>query len=454
MRKLLIADDDVAVTNYLMVFLMQTERYEPTVINNSKDIPDLLEREVFDAILLDMDMPQLSGMDVLKLVHDKGLETPVIVLTGVNDVDLAVKALKLGAFDYLTKPVEDDYLLEVLDKAITQRALRTTIRQIPDRPRREDLAHEEAFAHLPTRSESMIQLFHQAEKMAAGDLNVFIFGERGVGKESMARAIHAASPRAKGPLVSVDVAAHDPERFAADFFGQAEDWKGEREVRPGFLEGASEGTLFINNVEELPRPVQIRLLRVMQKKEFYRESSTRTHAIDVRIIAASCHELGEEQFRDAFSPDLFHHLMVHSIRLIPLRERAEDIPVLAEHFLAQEAARQRKNIVGFEPRMLDLLVGYAFPGNLQELHDIIATSVINTEGDRIGVDTLSPYLRDRILAGGAEEEPFHARSLAEVEREHGEKTLRHFQGNRARAAAALGIDEESLRRILEGNGGG
>ena len=448
MRKLLIADDDVAVTNYLMVFLMQTERYEPTVVNNSQEIPELLERDTFDAILLDMDMPQLSGMDVLQLVHDRGLETPVIVLTGVNDVDLAVKALKLGAFDYLTKPVEDDYLLEVLEKAITQRALDSTIRQIPDRARREDLAHQEAFEHLPTKSEAVIRLFHRAEKMAAGDLNVFIFGERGSGKESMAQAIHAASPRAKGPFVPVDVAAHDPARFAADFFGQAEDWKGEREARPGFLEGASEGTLFINNVEELTRPVQIRLLRVMQRKEFYRESSTRTQAIDVRVIAASCHDLREERFREAFSPDLLHHLMVHSIRLIPLRERREDIPVLAGHFLAREAARQGKEIAGFEPRLTDLFLQYPFPGNLQELNDIIATAVINADGNRIGVDSLSPYIRDRILAGGGEEEPFHLRTLAEVEREHAERTLLHFQGDREKAALALGIDEDALDRIL------
>ncbi len=152
MRNILIVDDDVAVTNYLMVFLMQSETFEPTVLNDSREVPSLLEKETFDIILLDMDMPNLSGIDLLKMIRENGTETPVIVLSGVNDVDLAVKALKLGAFDYLTKPVDDEYLLEVIEKAIRNRTVRDTISSLPDQLSRDDLAYEEAFARLPTEN--------------------------------------------------------------------------------------------------------------------------------------------------------------------------------------------------------------------------------------------------------------------------------------------------------------
>ena len=449
MRKVLIADDDLAVTNYLMVFLMQTETYEATVVNDSRERPELLEREAFDAILLDMDMPNLSGMDVLKLAHERELATPIIVLTGVNDVDLAVRALKLGAFDYLTKPADDDTLLEVLDKAIQHRTMHRSLSQMPAQLKREDLAHQEAFDHLPTRDPAMIRLFHQVEKMAGGDLSVLILGDRGTGKKSLARAIHAVSRRREGPFVAMDAAAHDPERLPAELFGQGRDWKGEREEQPGFLEQADGGTLYINNIESLDRPMQIRLNRVIQSGEFYRESSTRVRAIDVRVIAASRHDLSGEAYKDSFDRDLLYHLMVHSIELPTLQERITDLPLIAGFFLAREAEGDGGETPALEPEFLELLNGYDWPGNLQELRDVVANAYRNATGARIGVDALSPYLRDILLSGGRRPERFHLRPLAEVQREHVERTLAFFADDRAKAALALGISPDALDRILE-----
>ena len=195
MNRVLIVDDDSAVTNHLKVFLMQTERYESAVVNDSRKAMEALAQAPFDAVLLDIDMPNLSGLDILQAVHDRGLGVAVVILTGVGDVDLAVRAMKLGAFDYLTKPVDEDTLLKVLDDAIEHKAIKQSISRLPADSKKEDLTHGEAFAQFPTHDPAMIRLFLEAEKMAAGDCCIFIWGERGTYKEMLARAIHSASPR-------------------------------------------------------------------------------------------------------------------------------------------------------------------------------------------------------------------------------------------------------------------
>ncbi len=448
MKKLLIVDDDVAVTNFLMVFLMQTGQYEPTIVNDSKTVPDILAKEQFDAMLLDMDMPHLSGMDIIKHINERGIDLPVVVLTGVNDVDLAVKSLKLGVLDYLTKPVDDDHLLEVLDKAIAHGIMKDSIRELPTQLTREDLDYREAFDHLRSQSPSMIRLFHQAEKMAAGDLCVFIFGERGTGKMSLAKAIHRASPRRGGPFVSIDAAAHDMERFPKEFFGASPEDE-EHRNRSGFLEEADGGTLFINNIELLPVPVQIRLNRVIQHKEFYRESSPRIQGIDARIIVASRHDLAEENYQESFSRDLLYHLVVNSLHLPPLRERGGDVPILASYILQREAERMDRKVDGFTKEFMDLLLNYDFPGNVQELNDIVATSVINTESELVGIDSLAHYMRDILTSGRRSMMGFHPRKLKDVVKDHVEKTILYLGGDKGKAAVELGINTEDMNEILE-----
>ena len=448
MKKLLIVDDDAAVTNYLTVFLIQTGMYEPTVVNDSKTVPDILAKEQFDAMLLDMDMPHLSGMDIIKHVSEREIDLPVVVLTGVNDVDLAVRSLKLGVFDYLTKPVDDDRLLEVINRAIAHGTTKDSIKELPTQLKLEDLDHREAFDHLRSQSPSMIRLFHQAEKMAAGDLCVFIFGERGTGKMSLAKAIHEASPRRGGPFVSIDAAAHDMEKFPKEFFG-ANPEEQEKPKRPGFLEEADGGTLFINNIELCPLPVQIRLDRVIQHKEFYRESSPRIHRIDVRVIVASLHDLTEEDYQESFSRDLLYHLIVNSLHLPPLWERREDIPIIANEILQREAKRMGRKVNGFTKEFMDLLLNYEFPGNVQELNDIVATSVINTESSLIGVDSLAHYMRDILILGRRSLMSFRPRKLKDVVRDHVGKTVLYLRCDRVKAATELGISTEDINEILE-----
>ncbi len=448
MKRILIVDDDVAVTNYFKVFLMQTGLFDSTVVNDSREVEGLLERENLDLILLDMDMPNVSGMDILRAMRDKGDDTPVVVLTGVSDVDLAVKAMKLGAFDYLIKPIDDDKLLEVLDNALEHSVLRRTISDLPTELTKKDLAYASAFEYFPTQDQKMIRLFHQAENLASSDLNIFIWGESGTGKEALARAIHQASPRRDKPFVALEADSQTTESFPAFFFGQARDWSGTRKETPGLIDEVNKGTLFLNNVDALALPVQVRLKRVIQTGEYYREHSTRIRKVDVRIIVSSTKDLTKPEYADDFNRDLLYHLMVNSIEIPALRERSVDISLLAEFFMKEEAEKVGKKITGFEEEFLELITNYRFPDNVQELRTIVAGAVANAQHETISASSLPPYILKRIEPE-KDAAAFQPRRVEEVVREHVGKTLDHFRGDRERAAEALGITAKKLDKLLQ-----
>lgn len=449
MSNILIVDDDVAVTNHLRVFLMQTERFDSAVVNDSRKALETLAAGGFDALLLDMDMPNVSGLDILQAVHDRGLGVAVIILTGVADVEMAVRAMKLGAFDYLTKPVDEDTLLKVLDDAIKHTAIKQSILRLPATLSKEGLAHGEAFEPFPTQDTGLIRVFHEAEQIADGDSCVFVWGERGTYKEMLARAIHHASPRKAGPFVSVDAAAREPDKFAAELFGQAKEWSGARGEAPGLVEQAAGGTLFIDEVDLLSIPVQVRLRRLIQAGEFYRESSTTVLKADVRVIAASHHDLTQEYYKKMFSRDLLYHLMLNSLRIPSLQERPGDIPLLADHFLAREAAAAGKKIAAVAQEVLELLRRYDYPDNVRELRNIIAQAVADETGPVLTLDAIAPHTRDMLSRPRGERAPgFHPRRLDEVKRCHACLTLDHFKGDRAKAAEALGVGPDELDALV------
>lgn len=448
MKKILIIDDDAAVTNYLMVFLVQTGVFEPTVINDSRQAEALIDRNNFDGMLLDMDMPNVSGLDILHTIRGKGIDLPVVVLTGVSDVDLAVKAMKLGAFDYLIKPVDDEKLIEVLDSAIEHSILHQSIEQLPQELTREELTHEAAFEFFYTKNNKMIRLFHQAEKIAAGDLSIFIWGESGTGKESLARSIHKASPRHEKSFAAVDVDSLDQDKFPAFFFGQAKDWKGSREETPGLLEETNHGTIFLNQIDVLSHSMQVRLLRLLQTGEYYKESSARTKNADVRIIVSSNHDLTGPEYHDVFLGDLLYHLMVNSIRIPPLRERKDDIPILADIFLSEEAEKVEKSFKGVSKEFLDFLMGHSYPGNIQELRTIIASAVVREETDILTLEAIPRFIRENISSGVWEiGQEFLPKKLDDVIKEHIVQTLQHFGKDKDKAAEELGISPEEIEKI-------
>lgn len=451
--KVLIVDDDAAVTNFLTVFLMQTERFEPVVTNDSRAVPGLLASGEPDLVLLDMDMPGLSGLDILRHIHGKGLSVPVIVLTGVSDVDLAVKAMKLGAFDYLTKPVDDDMLLDTMDRAIEQGALARSLDGLPEDSSLEELSNPEAFEPLVSDQPSLRSVFLRAEMIAAGDSPVLIHGEHGTGKEALARAIHRASRRRDGPFTAFDAAAVPSEALSGELFGMVRDFSGSQEDRPGFLEAASGGTLFLDNIELLSPQVQTRLRRVMQNGEFYRERSAETRRIDLRLVVSTAADLDSEEYRESFSRDLLYHLMVNSLAIPPLREHPSDIPLLAAYFSRQAAENAGRVPVNLSTSLLTVLSSYDFPGNVEELESIIEHCTLNTKpGAEPGPESLPPFTLVRMMGAGTRTSFVPAR-LNDVVSRHVARALAHFDGDRKLAADALGLSTDELSRLLLDSGG-
>jgi DNA-binding NtrC family response regulator len=448
MRRILIVDDDAAVTNYLTVFLMQTELFEPIVVNDSREVPVLLAKEQIDIMLLDMDMPGLSGLDILRQIHDEGLSMPVIILTGVSDVDLAVRAMKLGAFDYLIKPADDEKLLETIDRALEHSALNAKLTQLPEGLSRDGLEHAAAFEDFISTDPGVIKVFHQAERLAGADFPIFIQGERGTGKESLARAIHSSSRWREGPFVAVDAAATDSHKFAAELFGQVRDFKGACEDRPGFLEQAAGGTLFLNSIECLSMPVQVRLRRLISDGEYYRENSTEIRKIGIRFVVSTTRDLASDDYRDTFSRDLLYHLMVNSVSIPPLRERTGDIPLLSDKFLREETEGTGTANPGFLPGYLEALASYDFPGNVEELRAIIRSCLASSSGGPVGVDSLPFYVREKIVDGARPAGEAAPRLLSEVEREYASRAVEYYGGDEALAAHALGISLEELEHLL------
>ena len=443
LNKVLIVDDDVAVTNYFMVFLMQTEIFEPTVENDSRRVLELLRDNEFQVMMLDLDMPNVTGMEILQQMKAAGIELPVIILTGASDVDLAVRAMKHGAFDYLTKPVDDEHLLDVLASAVEMGSIKQSMEELPADISHDDLDNKAAFSHLPTRDAGMLRLFQQAETLAEGNLSVFLSGERGTGKKWFAQAIHKASARHEGPFVALDCTQHPPEAFSGLLFGQAPSYGGHSQELAGALGEACGGTLFLNNIEHMTPQVQMRLNHALHTGEFYRDNSTEILQADVRYIVASTRDLASPAFQDSFSRDLLYHLMVNSLVLPPLRDRPDDIPVLARFFLEEANARLGTSLEGLADELEDKLRAYYFPGNLQELKALIRAAVEDAPGPLLGSDDLGKYTLERITLG-AGTNAFHPQPLAEVVRRHVSATLAFAEGDRARAARLLKISAEEL----------
>ncbi len=450
-KKVLIVDDDVAVTNYFMVFLMQTEIFEPQVENDSRKVSQLLDNNTYDVIMLDLDMPNITGMEIMRMMKDTGNETPVVILTGASDVDLAVKAMKYGAFDYLTKPVDDEHLLDVLSTAVEKASLQQTIEELPIEATADNLEFKSAFEHLPTVDPTMLRLFHRAETLADGNLNIFISGERGCGKKSLARAVHKASGRREGDCCSVDCTAFPPDEFSGVLFGRTKDWSGEVDDINGALADAKNGTLFINNIEHMSPAVQLRLNHVLHTGEYYRDNSTEILQADVRFVVASTHDLTSSKFQESFSRDLLYHVMVNSLQIPPLRERPADIPVLASFFLAEENKRNNKTIRGITPELMDLLEQYFFPGNMRELRKLVLSAIAKTTDDVLGAEDLSSYSRERITLGSFIDS-FQPRKLKEVVAEHILATIKFSKGDPKGAADLLGIDVEEVKQHMKKEG--
>jgi DNA-binding NtrC family response regulator len=444
MKKILAIDDDQAVLNYLNIMLLQTGVYQvSTLVNSSKAFQELKNND-YDLLLLDMDMPDISGLEILKHIKEKNIDIETIVLTGVEDVELAVSAMKLGAFDYLTKPVDNDQLLRIIASVLENRKnRRETTTETPFSI--EHLKYKEAFKDIITQNEDMIKMFQMVEKIAQSDNSILIWGESGSGKELIAKAIHRISKRRDENFVAVNAGTFANELFSSEFFGHNKGaFTGAIASKKGFLEEADQGTLFLDEIGELALPIQVKLLRVLQEGEFFRLGSTKNQKVNVRIIAATNKDLLAEMKKGNFRKDLFYRLNMSSVYLFPLRERKGDIPLLCQHFLKKFNEQNQKNIQKISETALRLLNRYNYPGNVRELMNVINSAVIIETGSELNRKSLPHYFLETSSLREDLDADFPLKTLNEIETEQIKKVLLHTKGNKSKAAKILGISRVNL----------
>ena len=440
----LVIDDDQAVLNYLNIFLLQSGIFDVATLSNSAKAYAELKNNAYDLLLLDMDMPDVTGLDILKHIQENNIDIETIVLTGVEDVELAVSAVKLGALEYLTKPVDNERLLRLINTALEHRNSQKTIDR-EDAVSVEDLKFKEAFKEIVSQNEKMHRVFSVVEKMAQTDNSVLVWGESGTGKELIARAIHRISKRSAQNFIAVNAGAFANELFSSEFFGHSQGaFTGATTNKRGLVEEADKGTLFLDEIGELALPIQVKLLRVLQEGEFFRLGSTKNLKVDVRIVAATNKNLHEEIKKGNFRKDLFYRLNMNSVYLPPLRERKGDASLLANHFLSVFCKTNGKKIEKISEGAMKLLTHYDYPGNVRELMNIVNSAVIIESTGELRKKSLPNYFLENTVVSDNGLCDGGMKSLEDVEKEQIRKVLSYMDGNRTKASQVLGISRISL----------
>ncbi len=439
-RSILIAEDEQVLRESLAELLSQ-EGYEVVQAANGRVAHDAALQRPFDLVITDVRMPEMDGLTLLANVRRLAPQTPVLVLTAYGTVDSAVEAMHAGAADYLLKPIQFDDLLLKVERALAHGDLWRANRLMT-----EQLAAESAFENLVGQSASMQRLFEMVRRLAAVKSTVLIFGESGTGKELIARAIHYNGITRDKPFVPVNCGAIPETLIASELFGHRKgSFTGATADRVGYFEAAGGGTLFLDEISTLPLQTQSMLLRVLEERIVVPVGDTRGRPVDVRIIAATNRDLREMVAKGEFREDLLYRLDVVKLELPPLRQRREDIPLLAHHFLRKYAGQMNKPIPGMTNGGMRALLGYGWPGNIRELENVIERAVIFADGHEIGVADL-PF-------GSSEQDDEPGEELREAlrqfERQHILDSLRRHNYDKNECAKHLGIGLSSLYRKME-----
>ncbi|HID10887.1 MAG TPA: sigma-54-dependent Fis family transcriptional regulator [Candidatus Latescibacteria bacterium] len=385
MRVLLVDDDRVA-----RVPLRDDIReagYEVDETGSAEEALDLLEKREYDVVVTDLRMPGMDGIELLELVKSRRPDAEVIVITAYGTVQTAVRAMKLGAYEYLTKPFDNEELLLILDRLRELRTVRAENIQL-----KRQLSDRYRFEHMIGKSPAMRKVFELIDTISASDSTVLIRGETGTGKEMVAHAIHAQSPRKDGPFVAVSCAALSKELLESELFGHEKGaFTSAIRDKVGKFQLADGGTIFLDEVDDIPLALQVKLLRVLQQHEFERVGGTETLRVDIRVIAATKVDLKQEVQQGRFREDLFYRLHVVPISLPPLRERREDIPLLIAHFLDLFSSSERRMTVS--PEAMKVLLDYSWPGNVRELENLIERLVVIGTHPELRADDLPLEIR-------------------------------------------------------------
>jgi len=446
-HQILLVDDDIGHRTMLKLNLERLG-YSITEAFDGDEVLAALQKNIFDLILLDLKMARMGGIETLELLGEADIHIPTIVITAFSSIESVVSAMKKGAYDYITKPVDIDNLARILARALEHSSLKTENAYLKER-----LAEDFSFGKIIGSSDAMRELFSTLRLVAESDATVLIQGESGTGKELVANALHENGPRKKGPFIKVNCSALHENLLESELFGhEAGAFTGASARRKGRFELAHGGTLFLDEIGDMSLPTQAKILRVLQEGEFERVGGNQTISVDVRLLAATHKDLQEMIKDETFRQDLYYRLAVVPIDLPPLRERQGDIPDLANHFLEKMNKKSKKNIKGFHPETLNIFMRYDWVGNIRELENTVERAVILCLGEQITPRELPPRFLPENDASKSNDFIAHGWTLRDMEREMIRATLHDTNNNKSLAAKNLGIARQTLiNKIKEYN---
>jgi two-component system response regulator HydG len=444
-QSILIVDDDLAHRTMLKK-LLGGWGYEVFEADDGAIAIDEVHKRSFDLILMDIRMLKVSGIEALEEVKIINPAIPVIIMTAYASVETAVDALKKGAYDYLTKPLDFDELKIAINRATEHNRLKKENEYLKGR-----LGQEFDSQNMIGRSPLMVKLLETVAQVAATEATVLITGESGTGKEMIANAIHYNSQRKDAPFIKINCAALTESLLESELFGHEKGaFTGADKRREGKFQQADGGSIFLDEVSEMSAAMQVKLLRVLQEREITRVGGAEVIAVNVRVIAASNKDLQKEMEQKRFREDLFYRLNVVALHVPALKDRREDIPLLAQHFLQMFITKNKKNIKGFTPQSMEKLVKYAWPGNVRELMNAVERAVVLSRSEYLDADELALLMVDSPIAVGSDQLSLPGNMpLDEVEKRSILEAINTCGGNKSEAARRLGITRKTLRKKLD-----
>lgn len=441
---ILVVDDDPEICR-LLADVLADEGHAVATSTNGKDAIKHLSQNI-ELVITDLQLKEMQGLDLMRQMKQIRPDVSVIIITAFGSMSSAVEAMKLGAYDYIPKPLKMDELALVVQKALRESALRREVAQL-----RKEIGRSYRFENMIGKSKAMQAIFDLIRRVSSSATNILITGDSGTGKELVARAIHYNSPRRDKPFIPVNCAAIPETLLESELFGHVKGaFTDAKQDKRGLFEEAGEGTILLDEISELPLSLQAKLLRVIQEKEVRRVGSAKICKVDVRVVAASNLDLSEAVKQKCFRQDLFYRLDVIHIHVPPLCERREDIMPLAYHFLNKYKDETQKSIKGFSEDVSSLFLSYNWPGNVRELENAVERGIIMARGEEV----IPEDLPDTLNSGFAQSALLHEAidrqsSLEELERAYIARILEQTGGAKTRAAQILGIDRKTLYRKLE-----
>ncbi|OGQ13682.1 MAG: Fis family transcriptional regulator [Deltaproteobacteria bacterium RBG_19FT_COMBO_46_12] len=443
-HKVLVVDDDLEMCG-LLSDVLKGEDFSVTAIHDSFEASKILKKEEFDVVITDLKMKGLKGLDLLEEAKKVAPLTPVIIITAFGTVESAIKAMKMGAYDYITKPFQMDELVITVKKALENRLLKKEVVRL-----KKEVESRYHFHHLIGKSPSMQKIFDLIERISDTSSNVLITGESGTGKELVGKAIHYNGIRKEGRFIAINCAAIPETLLESELFGYKKGaFTDAKSDKKGLIFEAHEGTLYLDEITEMPFTLQAKLLRVIEGREVRPLGDTKTYPIDVRIISTSNRDINSLIQQNQFREDLYYRLKVIDIELPPLRERREDLPPLIQHFIGKFNNELKKNISGISEGALRIILNYSWPGNVRELENVIQRAITLGQHEMILLEDLPIQMVQEKDEGLIEKGVREKYTVDQLEKEYIKKVLIEVGGNKSKAAEILGLDRKTLYRKLQ-----